>query len=77
VPEMRDLTLVRIEEPTAFACGFIAFAGGFGLEPSRYGPAVGKRCRVLRSCEGLTTQCGGAVSSVEPVQVSLDGAGFR
>ena len=64
--------------PSRGDCFEIVFGKGFGHDPIRYEPAVGRRCRVVRRDDGTTQECGGAVRSVSPyLRVSLDGEGWH
>ena len=78
VPEMTDLTAVYVETPSRRGDVFrIQFSANHQMNPVPYEPAVGRRCRVIRSRDGQDSECGGAVVRVTPLVVSLDGDGFR
>jgi hypothetical protein len=77
VPEMTDLEPAYMEEPTSRDGGCIAFDSGYEMNPTPYEPAVGRRCTVIRTAGGRSQECGGAVESVTPVRVALDGGGWR
>jgi hypothetical protein len=79
VPELTDLQLLYLDQPTGGGCGYVAFSFTPNISMlSLYEQAVGQRCRVLRTRAGQTQACGGAVKSVTPtLRVSLDGASWE
>jgi hypothetical protein len=81
VPELPGLGAARESAPTSpGAVVEIAFERAPGLsEVRQYEPAVGVRCRVIRTDDnGNTQERGGAVLQVSPfVRVSLDGEGWH
>lgn len=79
VPEMTDLGQPHIETPARRGdTFFITFPEGYSLNPIPYEPAVGLRCRVVRTQDGESQECGGAVERVTPyVRIRLDGAGWQ
>ena len=77
VPEMSDLEAIDVHEPTRQFGGFIVLSFPYP-DPFPYEPGVGKRCRVIRSRDGHSEECGGVVQGLSPtVRVSLDGAGWK
>lgn len=80
VPDMSDLEASYVEKPSRRGGVFrITFSTAYPLNQAVYEPAVGVRCRVVRtSDDGESQECGGAVQSVTPrVRVSLDGEGWH
>lgn len=55
----------------------LTFPKDFGFDFVRFEAAVGARCRVVRLRDGQREECGRAVSSVQPLRVSLDGSGWQ
>ena len=78
VPEMTDLEAAYIEQPSRRECGLISFSRNYQLNPMMpYQLAVGVRCRVIRTSGERSQECGGAVKSITPVRVVLDGEGWH
>jgi hypothetical protein len=78
VPEMAELQASYVGQPARRGdCFDIDFSVNFQMNPTPYEPAVGARCRVIRERDGAEQECGGAVRSVVPLSISLDGAGLR
>jgi hypothetical protein len=77
VPEMTDLELAWVDEPKARDGGYIAFSTTYQLNPVAYEPAVGARCRVIRTRDGQDQEFGGAVERVTPLRIALDGGGWH
>ena len=78
VPVIADLGQPSIHTVLGIRSGnCLVFGAVYGLEALRYEGAVGSTCRVIRREGERVEECGGAVTSVNPVTVDLDGAGFR
>jgi hypothetical protein len=79
VPAMTELGQPTIETPARRGdTFFVTFPVGYSHNPTPYEPAVGQRCRVVRTQNGRGQECGGAVERVTPVvRVRLDGAGWQ
>jgi hypothetical protein len=78
VPEMADLEAVWVESPASKGAVFrIDFSADYQTNPVAYEPAVGVTCRVIRTRDGRDEECGGAVRSVTPLSVSVNGEGFH
>lgn len=77
--------MISLGEPTETkpqfpgGCTELFFSTTFDIpDIRRYEPAVGVTCRVVRTKDGVSQECGGAVNRVEPgVHVTLDGAGWQ
>jgi hypothetical protein len=79
-PAMADLDQPTETRPQVRGeCTELIFSTRFDIpDIRRYEPAVGARCRVVRTKDGVRQECGGAVNRVEPVvRVTLDGAGWQ
>jgi hypothetical protein len=72
---MDDLTATYLEEPRQIDGGFIALALSLDFsELATHEKAVGRRCVVTRVLDsGEERNKGGAVKSIQPLQVQLDG----
>lgn len=80
VPEFADLGAPIVSPPASPGATFDLIFTGVGFQDlHRFEPAVGVRCRVVRTTEdGAGQECGGAVLQVEPrIRVSMDGAGWQ
>jgi hypothetical protein len=78
VSEMSDLQATYVGQPGRRGdCFDVEFSANYQMNPTPYEPAVGARCRVIRTRDGEDQECGGAVRSVVPLSISLDGEGFR
>jgi hypothetical protein len=78
VPLMADLGEPYVMGPTARGGVFsLTFPKDFGRDVVRYEPAVGVPCHVVRTRDEEREECKGAVNSVEPLRVTLDGAGWK
>jgi hypothetical protein len=79
VPAMTDLGSPGVLGPNSpGGVSQLTFLQDFGHDFVRYEPAVGVRCKVVRTNDdGVHQERGGAVLSVQPLRVSLDGAGWQ
>lgn len=78
VPEMTDLEAVSVETPAPKGDVFgIEFSANYQMDPTTYELAVGVTCRIIRTRDGQDQECGGAVRSVTPLSVSVNGEGFH
>ena len=78
VPVMDGIGEPYVQAPTEPG-GVFHLNFGAPFEPfelKRYEAAVGVRCHVRRTQDGTSQTCGGAVLSVEPLRVALDGEGW-
>jgi hypothetical protein len=78
VPPMTDLGEPYVRGPSSRGgVSYLTFPKDFGFEVVRYEGAVGARCRVVRTRDRESQERGGAVSSVSPLRVTLDGGGWQ
>jgi hypothetical protein len=75
VPEMTDLRATYVKEPGRRDGGMIMFDADYTLDPRfiQLDRAVGARCVVVRTRDGRESRKGGAVETISPPRVMLDG----
>jgi hypothetical protein len=78
VPELTDLQLLYLDQPTGGGCGYVASLSHPTSACSRYMSRRLANDAVCFARAGQTQACGGAVKSVTPtLRVSLDGASWE